>query len=69
MTVGIFDLRGKLNVRRHWFRLVRAHVRRLERIAKESGASEMRVAGRNWSRVLLDYEPLDGIENGLRKAL
>jgi hypothetical protein len=29
----------------------------------------MRVAGRNWARVLTDYEPLGGLRNGLRKAL
>ena len=66
---SVFDLRGRINVKRHWHRLIRAHMRRLERIAKQSGCSEMRVAGRNWSRVLPDYEPLDGIENGLRKRL
>jgi len=69
MICGIYELRGKINVRRHFHKLIRAHVKRLERIAKQSGCSEMRVAGRNWKRILKDYQPLDGVENGLRKAL
>ncbi len=69
MVCGIYELRGRINVRRHWYRLVRAHVRRLERIAKQSGCREMRVAGRNWSRILIDYEPFDDAPNGLRKVL
>lgn len=69
MVCAVFDLRGRINVKRHWHRLIRAHMRRLERIARESGCREMRVAGRNWSRVLLDYEPFDGVANGLRKVL
>lgn len=69
MTVGIFDVRGKINVKRHWHRLIRAHMRRLEHVAKCYGASEMRVAGRKWARVLVDYQPLAGVPNGLFKRL
>ena len=69
MICGIYELRGKINVRRHFHKLVRAHMRRIERIAKQSGCSEMRVAGRNWSRILKDYEPFDDVPNGLRKVL
>ena len=70
MIAGIYQLRGKVNLRpKRWLRVVRAHVKRLERIAKESGCRELRVAGRFWGRVLPDYEPYDGVPNGLRKVL
>jgi hypothetical protein len=29
----------------------------------------MRLGGRDWSKILPDYEPLDGVPNGLRKRL
>jgi hypothetical protein len=48
---------------------VREQMRLIEQMAKESGVTEMRVAGRDWSRVLRDYEPFDEVPNGLRKVL
>lgn len=41
-----------------------------ERRMKAEGVAEMRVAGRDWSRVLTNYEPLPGgSPNRLRKRL
>ena len=70
MVAGIYTLKGAINLRpKRWLKVVRGHIRRLERICKQSGCCELRLAGRNWHRVLPDYEPLAGLQNGLRKAL
>lgn len=70
MIAGIFTLKGRINLKpKRWLKVVRAHVHRLERIAKFSGCRELRVAGRNWKRILPEYESYDGVPNGLRKAL
>lgn len=55
-----------------WLRAVREEVRKLERIAKASGCAEMRIEGRDWSRVLkpLNYVPWpEGDGLALRKVL
>lgn len=70
MYAGIRRLKGRLDLKpKRWLRVVRAHVKRLEGIVRDSGCRELRVAGRNWSRVLPDYEPYEGVPNGLRKVL
>lgn len=70
LVCGITDLRGEINVRpKLWLRIVRDQLRQIEQFAKESGVSEIRLGGRNWSRVLPDYEPFEDIPNGLRKRL
>lgn len=70
MYAGIRRLKGRVNLGpKRWLKVVRAHVKRLECIVKESGCRELRVAGRFWGRVLPDYEPYEGVENGLRKRL
>ena len=70
MYAGIKRLKGRIDLPpKRWLKVVRAHVKRLETIVKESGCRELRVAGRFWGRVLLDYEPYDGVPNGLRKRL
>jgi hypothetical protein len=70
MIAGIRKLYGWINVPpKQWLRIVRAEIRTIERICKESGCRELRVAGRDWSRILTDYEPYDGPRNGLRKVL
>lgn len=40
-----------------------------EEIARQAGFVELRTYGRNLRRILPDYEPLDGVNNGLRKVL
>lgn len=41
----------------------------VEKVAREAGCSEVKVSGRDWSRILKDYEPFDGFRNGIRKGL
>lgn len=68
---GIFNAEGGVNLppARRWA-AVRKHLRKIECIAKAAGCTEMRLAGRKgWARVLKDYQPFDGVTNGLRKAL
>lgn len=70
MVCGIYQMCGHIHVPpKHWLHVVRNEMRKIEQMAKDSGVAEMRVAGRNWSRVLPDYEPFDEIPNGLRKRL
>ena len=68
---GIHTLEGDINLPpKQWLRTVRSELKTLETIAKQAGCAEMRVAGRDWSRVLPDYERMAGpIPNRLRKAL
>jgi hypothetical protein len=70
LICGIHRIEGRLNERpKAWLRTMRGELRKIEDIARDAGCAEMRVAGRDWSRVLTDYEPMPGIENRLRKAL
>ena len=70
LVCGIYKLDGKITLPpRRWLSVVRSEVRKLETIAREAGCHEMRVAGRDWSPILTDYEPFDGPTNGLRKRL
>lgn len=41
----------------------------VEKVAREAGCSEIKICGRDWSRILKDYEPFDGFQNGIRKGL
>ncbi len=70
MCCGLYKLQGEINLRpKAWLKTVRREMLRIEGIARQAGCREMRVAGRNWSRVLPDYVPLPGAKNGLRKVL
>jgi len=68
---GLQQLDGRFNLPpKAWLRTMRTEMRKLENIARSAGCAEMRVAGRDWSRVLPDYEPLPGGKpNRLRKRL
>ena len=68
---GLQQLDGRFNLPpKAWLRTMRAQMRKLESIARSAGCAEMRVAGRDWSRVLPDYEPFPGGKpNRLRKRL
>lgn len=67
---GIYDLKGKINVPpKRWLLIVRDQLGKIEQFARESGVTEMRLGGRDWSPVLRDYEPFEDIRNGLRKRL
>ena len=41
----------------------------IEDMMRKAGVAEVRLGGRDWSRILTDYERLDGVENGLKKEL
>lgn len=67
---GITGLMGRIRLPpKAWLRMVRDTMAELERRARNEGCTEMRVAGRDWSRILIGYEPYDGVPNGLRKRL
>lgn len=67
---GIYKLDGQINLPpRKWLAAVRDEMRVIERIAREAGCDELRIAGRNWAPILPDFDSLIGPRNGLRKAL
>jgi len=67
---GIFQAEGRLPLPpKQWLKTIRAEIQTLERIVREAGCDELRLGGRDWSRILPDYQPLDGIPNGLVKRL
>lgn len=67
---GLYTLDARLDLPpKQWLRTMRTEMRKIEAIAKSSGCHELRVAGRDWSKILTDYEPYAGVENGLRKVL
>ena len=71
LICGLRNLEGRFNLPpKAWLRTLRAEMTKLETIARDAGCAEMRLAGRDWSRVLPDYEPLPGGKpNRLRKRL
>lgn len=70
MVCGIYQMIGKINAKpKAWLRIVRDELRKIEQDCKASGVSELRLAGRDWHRILTDYEPFPDIPNGLRKVL
>lgn len=68
---GLYQLTGTLPFPpKAWLKLIRTEIRTIERIAREAGCAELRLGGRDWSRILPDYEPLEnGTPNGLKKRL
>lgn len=50
-------------------RTIRGTVAFMEQMARGAGCREVRLCGRDWSKLLPDYEPFDGLRNGLRKVL
>lgn len=69
LICGLLDMEGSFD-RGTLVTVARREMKNIEALARNAGCSEMRVAGRNWSRVLTDYQPLPGdIPNRLRKRL
>lgn len=68
---GLRLLEGKLTLpSKQWVKAMRDTMREFERRAREAGCTEMRVSGRDWSRILPDYEFIAGdAPNLLRKRL
>ena len=68
-TGGVLDPEGDF-ARGTLVTAARREMKTLEALARKAGCAEMRVAGRNWARVLNDYQPLPGGKpNRLRKRL
>ena len=66
---GVLDMKGAFE-RGAMMATVRREMKTIEALARDAGCAELRLAGRDWSRVLKDYEPLPGGEpNRLRKRL
>jgi hypothetical protein len=58
---GIYKLWGRSTLGPKAFAdFMRKEMTTLERIARDAGCTQMRVAGRDWSRVLTDYHPMAG---------
>jgi len=67
---GIHKMFGSINAPpKAWVKAVREEVANIEAIARDAGCAELRIAGRDWSRVLPDFEECDGLTNGIRKRL
>lgn len=67
---GIKQILGTIHASpKAWVAAVREELAKIENVARTAGCDEMRVAGRDWSRILPDYEPCFGLRNGLRKRL
>lgn len=49
--------------------IMRQAIEHIETIARAAGCTEHRLCGRDWARILPDYEPFEGHRNGLRKGL
>jgi hypothetical protein len=71
MVCLIHTLIGSISLGpKSWLRAVRAEITKLEAEAVKAGCAEMRIEGRNWSRVLPSYSHWPAGEgHGLRKAL
>lgn len=71
MVCLIHTLSGKISLGpKAWLQAVRDEIWKLERIARSAGCAEMRIEGRDWSRVLPSYSDWPAGEgHGLRKVL
>lgn len=54
---------------RKWLAIMRAGIAQIEDLARLAGCVETRIGGRDWSRILADYEPFDDVPNRMRKVL
>jgi len=68
---GIRHLEGRLNLPpKQWLKVVRETLAEFEQRAKDAGCTEMRMSGRDWSRIAEGYEEMTGdAPNLLRKKL
>lgn len=67
---SIYRIEGRLKLRpKQWLSTMRAELKIIEDEARNAGYAEVRMAGRDWARIVEGYEPMPGIENRLRKRL
>jgi hypothetical protein len=61
LICGLYKMEGHIDLPpKAWLRTVRAHVGQFEELARSAGCAELRIAGRDWSRVLPDYQSMMG---------
>jgi hypothetical protein len=68
---GIYMLKGRLGLPpKQWLEVFRSTLAQFEQRAKNAGCTEMRMSGRNWARIVVGYEAIEGdAPNLLRKRL
>lgn len=54
---------------RRWLAVMREGIGHVEALARSIGCHEVRIGGRDWSRILTDYQPFDDVPNRMRKVL
>lgn len=54
---------------RRWLSMVRGICTQIEDMARSIGCAETRIGGRDWSRILTDYQRFDDVPNRMRKVL
>lgn len=70
LVCGVFHLEGWLmEPPKKWLRTMRGELNQLAGIARSAGCDELRLRGRDWSRVFPELEPIEGLPNGLRMRL
>jgi len=52
-----------------WVAAVREEVAKIEGMARDKGFDEIRICGRDWSRIFPDYSACAGLTNGIMKRL
>ena len=61
LICGLYKMEGHIDLPpKAWLSTVRAHVGQFEELARSAGCAELRIAGRDWSRVLPDYQSMMG---------
>ncbi len=70
MVCGIRQLDGWLALPpKQWVATMREHLGKIAAEAKSAGCGELRLTGRDWSKVFPHLEPIEGLPNGLRMRL
>lgn len=70
LICGIRNVLGFLDEPpKKWLRTIRQAFRVVCDKARDAGCVEIRLCGRDWSSVLPELEPFEGLPNGLRKRL
>lgn len=54
---------------RQWLAIMRDGIAQIEDMARAAGCQETRIGGRDWSRILPDYQRFDDVPNRMRKVL
>lgn len=70
LCCGIYYFIGRIELPpKQWLAAVRREMRVIEDEARAAGCLWMHLRGLRWAKIFPDYEPLEGVPNGLRKRL